>query len=201
MQHPLTRNLNKWVTVLIWWSNLNKYRNTKKKKNHTHKPSDSSTLLSVQKDQPSRSPLCERILIKTNEKMMRRRGWKSCTVCCVWSLVGRKNTAWLGQHYSSPQTQSMSWSLNVSGEKKWQTRRSGRRWSKKHVCLHWVLLLPVTSIHFSSPWSEKKRKRNLFVCLCACMCVRLVIPTRGFVFFLHYLSSLSSEQFYFQPII
>lgn len=99
---------------------------------------------------------------------MRRRGWKSCTVC-FWSLVGRKNTPWLGQHYSSPQTQSMSWSLNVSG-KKWQTRRSGRRWSKKHVCLQWVLLLPVTSIHFFSPWSRKKEE-DLFVCLCACMCV------------------------------
>lgn len=100
---------------------------------------------------------------------MRQRGWKSCSVCCVWSLVGRKNTPWLGQHYSSPQTQSMSWSLTVSG-KKWQTRGSGRRWSKKHVCLHWVLLLPVTSIHFSSLWTKKKRK-NLCVFECVRACV------------------------------
>ena len=49
--------------------------------------------------------------------MVRWQGWKSGTVCCAWALVGRKNTSWLGQHYSSPQTQSMSWSLTVSEKK------------------------------------------------------------------------------------
>lgn len=128
---------------------------------------------------------------------MRQRGRKSCTVCCVWALVGRENTPWLGQHYSSPQTQSVSWSLNVS-RKKWQTRRNGRRWSEKHVCLHCPSSFLLTSIHFSSLWSQKKEKR---ICLCACMCVWLATPLRGFVCFLHYLSSLSYEQFYFQLII
>lgn len=144
--------------------------------------------------------LCEWILIKTYEKMMRQQGWKPCTVCCIWALVGRENTPWLGQHYSSQQTQSMSWSLNVSRKKR-QTRRNGRRWSKKHVCLHWALLLPVTSIHFSSLCCQKKRRICLCACMCVFVCVWLVIPLRGFVFFLHYLSSLSSEQFYFQLII
>lgn len=133
---------------------------------------------------------------------MRRQGWKSCTVCCVSSLVGRKNTPWLGQHYSSPQTQSMSWSLSVSG-KKWQTRRSGRRWSKKHVSpLGPPPSCYIHSLFFTVERKKKKKKSlDMSVCLCACICVWLVIPIRGFVFFLHYLSSLSSEQFYFQPII
>lgn len=48
----------------------------------------------------------------------------------------------------------------------------------------------IHSLFFFPPWRES-----------VCVCERLVIPIRGFVFFLHYLSSLSSQQFYFQPII
>ena len=149
----------------------------------------------LKEGQLSRSSLYERILIKTHEKMMRRLGWKSYTVCCVWSLVGRKNTAWLGQHYSSPQTHSMSWSLSVSG-KKWQ-----EEWEemKQEACVS--PLGPPPSCYIHSLFFTVEQKKNLFVCLYACVCVWLVIPIRGFVFFLHYLSFLSSEQFYFQPII
>lgn len=59
--------------------------------------------------------------------------------------------------------------------KKWQTRRNGRRWSEKHVCLHWALLLPVTSIHFSSLCSQKK---SVFLCVCVCVCVTRYSPKR-----------------------
>lgn len=81
-----------------------------------------------------------------------------------------KTSPRLRRHGSSPQTQSMSRSLNVSGNK-WQTGRSGRRRGERRVRLHWVHLLPVTSIHSSSPWCKKKEGKKRFVCLRACMCV------------------------------
>lgn len=57
------------------------------------------------------------------------------------------------------------------------------------------LLHPFTFLHRGA---KKRRSLCVFVCVHS---VWLVIPVRGFVLFLHYLSSLSSEQFSFQPII
>lgn len=49
-------------------------------------------------------------------------------------------------------------------------------------------------------FTEQKKKRGIFVCLRARVCLTSY-PHKRFVFSLHYLSFLSSEQFYFQLII
>lgn len=80
-----------------------------------------------------------------------------------------KTSPRLRRHGSSPQTQSMSRSLNVSGNK-WQTGRSGRRRGERRVRLHWALLLRyIHSLFFTMV--QKKEEEKRFVCLCACMCV------------------------------
>lgn len=92
--------------------------------------------------------------------------------------------------------------MNVSRLKKKETMKSGRRRSNQRVHLCWVLLFLVTHNDFNTMWYQKKdRKKSKCVCVHVCVCVRLVIPIRGCVFFLHYLSSLSSQQFYFRTII
>lgn len=130
--------------------------------------------------------------IKNN--LRKDQGWKMYVVCCIWSLVGRKNMAWLGQHYSSPLTQSMSWRLNVSrkmaDKEEWEEMKQAAFVSTGSSSSQWH---PFTFLHH--------RAKKVFVCLCVHGCVWLVIPIRGFVFFLHYLSSFSSQQFYFKTII
>lgn len=102
---------------------------------------------------------------------MRQRGWKSCSVCCVWSLVGRKNTPWLGQHYSSPQTLSMSWSLTVSGKK----MADKEEWEemKQEACVSPLGPPPSCYIHslFFTVDQKKKKRKNLCVFECVRACV------------------------------
>lgn len=57
----------------------------------------------------------------------------------------------------------------------------------------------IHSLLFTTVQKNKGGKRGLCACICVYVCV--LIPIRGCVFFLHYLSFLSSQQFYFQPII
>lgn len=82
-----------------------------------------------------------------------------------------KTSPRLRRHGSSPQTQSMSRSLNVSGNK-WQTGGVGGD-EASAVCVSTgstsSLLHPFTLLHHGA--KKKKRGKKRFVCLCACMCV------------------------------
>lgn len=75
------------------------------------------------------------------------------------------------RHGSSPQTQSMSWSLNVSGNK-WQTGRSGRRRGERRVRLRLAHPPPcyIHSLLFTTVQKNKGGKRGL-VCVHLCVCV------------------------------
>lgn len=92
--------------------------------------------------------------------------------------------------------------VSVSG-KKMADKEEEWEEMKQEACVSPLGPPPSCYIHSLFFTVEQKKKKNLFVCLraCICVCVTSYIPIRGFVFFLHYLSSLSSEQFYFQPII
>ena len=73
---------------------------------------------------------------------------------------------------------------------------------KQEACVSPLGPPPSCYIHsLFSTVEQKKKKIPLCVFVLASVCVLLVILIRGFVFFLHYLSFLSCEQFYFQPII
>lgn len=177
----------------MWWSNLNKHRN----KTKTPALTEWHITLCV----CVKGSAVQVVVMCTHSD---QNSWKNDEAvgvgnpaCCVWTLVGRKNTAWLGQHYSSLQTQSMSWSLNVNREK----MADKEEWEemKQEACVSPLGPPPSCYIHsLFFTMEQKGGKKDIFV---ACMCVWLFIPIRGSVFFLHYLSSLSSEQFYFQPII
>lgn len=51
---------------------------------------------------------------------------------------------------------------------------------KQEACvrlLHWVLLLPVRSIHFSSLWSQRKKRKDISLCVCMLLCVHVRVTS------------------------
>lgn len=176
MQHPLTMM---WLTVFIWWFQIKK-----KEVVNTMAHYSPRKRINCPRCCHHMNPFWSKLI--KNDEAAEMETVRLCVVSELW-WAGKTRRDW--DDVIPPHRHRVCHEVWMWAEKKWQTR-SGRRWSKKHVCLRWVLLLPVTSIHFSSPWKK-----------CVRVHARLVIPIRGFVFSVHYLFSLSSEQFYFQPII